>query len=257
LIQEMAPVKSNELVMKGVHLLTMKSSAIAMGSRPGQFAMISCDRGSGRLLRRPISICRVSGEEVTFLFAAVGAGTEWLAQRQAGETIDILGPLGYGFSIPSEPSRLLLVAGGMGIAPLIFLAHNASQSGHHVKLLIGAKTAGMVCPRQLLPLGIEVIISTEDGSSGLQGRVTSLLPQNAEWADRVYTCGPLPMYRTMAAQCQDEFHSLPVQLSLEVRMGCGLGFCYACTIKTRQGLKQVCRDGPVFDLYDVLWEELG
>jgi len=243
--------------MQGVHLLTVKSSAIALGSSPGQFAMISCDRGLGRLLRRPISICRTSGEEVSFLFAEVGAGTEWLAQRQVGETIDILGPLGNGFMVPSDPCRLLLVAGGMGIAPLVFLAHIASKSSHQVKLLIGAKTAGLVCPHQLLPQGIEIITATEDGSSGVKGMVTDLLPQYTEWANRAYTCGPLPMYRAMATQCHDKLHSLPVQLSLEVRMGCGLGFCYACTIKTRQGLKQVCRDGPVFDMHDILWEELG
>jgi dihydroorotate dehydrogenase electron transfer subunit len=257
LIQELAPILSNEQVMRGVHLLTVKSSAIALGSSPGQFGMINCDRGLGRLLRRPISICRVSSEEVAFLFAAVGAGTEWLARQQAAETIDILGPLGNGFALPAAPSRLLLVAGGMGIAPLIFLAHNASQSAHQVKLLIGAKTAGLLPPAQLFPTGIEVITITEDGSAGLKGLVTAFLSLYTGWADRVYTCGPLPMYRAMAAQFQDGRHSLPVQLSLEVRMGCGLGFCYACTIKTRQGLKQVCRDGPVFDMHDVLWEELG
>jgi dihydroorotate dehydrogenase electron transfer subunit len=219
--------------------------------------MISCDRGLDRLLRRPISFCRVSGEEIGFLFASVGSGTEWLSRREVGESIDLLGPLGHGFTLPSHPCRLLLVAGGMGIAPLLFLAQDASQNGHQVKLLIGAKTAGLVCPSRLLPAGIEVITVTEDGSAGLKGLVTAFLPSYLGWADRVHSCGPLPMYRSMAAQYREALQKLPIQISLEVRLGCGLGFCYACTIKTRHGLKQVCKDGPVFDLPEVMWEELA
>jgi len=255
-IQEHSPVVASEQIMPGVHLLKVKSAALAAGAKPGQFAMIVCDGELGRLLRRPISICGVSAEEVTFLFAVVGSGTGWLARRQVGETVDLLGPLGNGFKLPSHPGRLFLIAGGMGIAPLLFLAQIASQNGHQVKLLIGAKTAGLICPFNLIPQNIETFIVTEDGTLGVKGLVTTFFPPYLYWAERVYTCGPVSMYRAMVDLYRKELNALPVQLSLEVRMGCGLGFCYACTIKTRQGLKQVCRDGPVFDLPDVLWDEI-
>jgi dihydroorotate dehydrogenase electron transfer subunit len=253
----MAPIISIEQVMHEVHLLKVRSSVIASSAKPGQYVMISCGSGHGRLLRRPISICRVSGQEVDFLFAEVGAGTEWLARRKTGENIDLLGPMGNGFSIESQSRNLLLVAGGMGIAPLCFLAQEAFKSNHSIKLLIGAKTAGLVCPAQLIPPGTEVITATEDGTAGEKGMVTAFLPRFAGWSHQVFTCGPIPMYRAMADKYRADLKGKPVQISLEVRMGCGLGFCYACTINTRQGLKQVCKDGPVFEMQDVVWEELG
>jgi dihydroorotate dehydrogenase electron transfer subunit len=254
--QELAPVLSVREVMTGVHLLQVESSGIASSSQPGQFVMIGCDSGYGRLLRRPISVHRVEGNTLSFLFAVVGTGTEWLAQRQPGEKIDLLGPVGNGFSIYPKSRNLLMVAGGMGIAPFCFLAQEALKKNCTVKLVAGAKTACQICPREYLPTGIEVIAATEDGTAGEKGLVTAILPKYSEWADQVFACGPVPMYRAMAGQYDAVFKDKPFQVSLEVRMGCGMGFCYACTINTRQGLKQACKDGPVFNMEDVVWEEL-
>lgn len=256
MIQELAPIVSAEQVMPGVHLLEVRSPAIASSARPGQFAMVSCDSGYGRLLRRPISIHRISGDNAGFLFAVVGNGTEWLSRRQAGENVDILGPMGNGFSIQPRPPKLLLVAGGIGLAPLYFLSQHALKAGCSVKLMIGARTAGLLFPARLLPPGVEVITATEDGTAGEKGLITSLLPRYAGESDQILACGPVPMYRAMADRYHADLQGKPVQVSLEVRMGCGLGFCYACTINTRQGLKQVCKDGPVFNLDDVIWDEI-
>jgi dihydroorotate dehydrogenase electron transfer subunit len=252
--QKMTPIKSNQEVMPGVHLLMMDSPEIASSALPGQFVMFTCDDSLGRLLRRPLSIHQVEGNTVSFLFAIIGQGTEWLARRQPEERISWLGPMGNGFKIEAESRNLLLVAGGMGIPPLCFLAGNALKKGCSVKLLIGARTSCQVCPTQFIPSGAGVIAATEDGSSGEKGLVTSLLPEHLQWADQVFACGPLPMYRAMEKEIP--LLKKPVQVSLELRMGCGLGLCYACTIKTRQGLKQVCKDGPVFNMQDVLWNKL-
>ena len=108
----------------------------------------------------------------------------------------------------------------------------------------------------MLPSGIELIATTEDGSVGQKGRVTDVLPQFVDRADCVFACGPVPMYRNMYARREGLLKAKPVQVSLEVRMGCGLGVCYGCTVKTKGGLKQVCTRGPVFDLDDVLWDEI-
>ncbi len=256
MIQQLVPVVSNREVMPGVFLMLIESPDLASQSRPGQFAMITCDSGQSRLLRRPISIHRVNSPAVAFLFAAVGPGTEWLARRQAGEKIDLLGPLGNCFDLGPAPSNLLLTGGGIGVAPLCFLAQEALHKGHRVCLLIGARTASQVIPNSLIPPGCEVAVATEDGSAGEKGLITALLPRYINKAGRAYICGPLPMYQAIMKDRRAFLGDLPAEVSLEVRMGCGLGFCYACTIKTTQGLKQVCKDGPVFDLDRIAWDEL-
>lgn len=240
--------------MPGVHMIRLDSSDIAKSARPGQFVMMTCDNDFKRLLRRPLSIHQIDGTIVSFLFSIISKGTDWLASRQVGEKISFLGPLGNGFNVNPKSRNLLLVAGGMGIAPLCFLAGNALKSGFSIKILIGAKNTCQIYPTGLIPSGADIIIATEDGSMGEKGMVTALVSDYLQWADQIFACGPLPMYKTMAKQ--DHLVSKSIQVSLEIRMGCGMGFCYACTVKTRQGLKQVCSDGPVFNLQDVLWDEL-
>jgi dihydroorotate dehydrogenase electron transfer subunit len=256
LYQQLAPVISNREIMPDTYLLWAEAPELAAGAQPGQFVMVSCDRGHERLLRRPLSIYRTNAKALAFLFAVVGAGTAWLAERRAGEKIDLLGPLGNGFNLDIHSTNLLLVAGGMGIAPLCFLAQKALQKDFKVRMLIGARTACRICPEQLIPEGCRISTATEDGTAGMPGMITDLIPSNAQWADQVAICGPLPMLKTFVSLHLDSFKNRPAQASLEVRMGCGLGFCYACTIGTRQGLKQVCKDGPVFNMADVIWDEL-
>ena len=254
--QGVALVISSTEVMPGVYLIWLESPQIVAEAKPGQFVMVRC--GEETLLRRPLSIHQLADKtKLAFLFTVAGKGTHWLSQRQAGNNIDLLGPLGSGFSIHPASHNLLLVAGGIGIAPLCFLAQEALNQGCSVRLLLGASTASRLYPKHFLPAEAELIIATEDGTAGRKGMVTDLLPDFVGWADQIFACGPTLMYRAMADQKQRLLKAKSTQISLEVRMGCGLGVCYGCTVKTKNGLKQVCKDGPVFDLQDILWDELN
>ena len=255
--QFIAPVITHEEVMPGVRLLWLKSPQVASTAQPGQFVMVRC---GDHVLRRPLSIHQLVNEnrkvKLAFLFTVAGKGTKWLSHRQVGDNINLLGPLGNGYSIHPAAHHLLLVAGGIGIAPLCFLAQEALSRDCSVTLLLGASTASQLYPRNLLPPEAKIITTTEDGTAGKKGMITDLMPDFIGWADQMFACGPLPMYQTMATQNQQLLKTKPTQVSMEMRMGCGLGTCYSCTIKTRRGLKQVCKDGTVFDLEDILWDEL-
>ncbi len=256
--QVTASITSNSEVIPGVYLIWLEAPQITPTAQPGQFIMVRC--GKETLLRRPLSIHQLVDEnkkaKLALLFTVVGKGTHWLSQRQASDNIDLLGPLGSGYSIHPASHNLLLVAGGIGIAPLYFLAQESLNQGCSVKLLLGAPTANQLYPERFLPRDIELVIATEDGTAGKKGIITDFLPDFVGWADQIFACGPTLMYHTMAAQNQQLLKTKPVQISLEVRMGCGRGVCYGCTVKTKSGLKQVCKDGPVFDLEDILWDEL-
>jgi len=286
----------------------LEAPDIAAVAQSGQFITVRCE---DFVLRRPFSIHQVTPNQVAILFKAVGKGTLWLSRCQKGDKVDVLGPLGNGFGIPSVIARhevprqsknLLLMAGGIGIAPLCFLAQYAS-SQHSITLIHGVSTARELYPfsslaltlnpspfkgegkgegvkrSSLLPLpsNVRFISVTEDGSAGRKGVVTDVLPDFLDWADQVYACGPLDMYKTMANMSlpltlnpspskgegkgegekrSEESKLKRCQISLEVRMGCGIGACYGCTINTKKGLNKVCRDGPVFELDDILWEEV-
>lgn len=253
--QAAAAIISNGEIMPGVYLIWLDSPQIAATAQPGQFVMVHC--GEETLLRRPLSIHQLAdetgGAKLALLFTVIGKGTQWLSQRKVGDNLDLLGPLGNGYAIHSSSRNLLLLAGGIGIAPLCFLSQKMVTQGYSVRLLLGASTASQLYPGHLLPPETELVTTTEDGTAGKKGMITDFLPDFIDWADQVFACGPTRMYRTMASQ---NLKTKPVQISLEVRMGCGLGTCYGCTLKTKSGLKQVCTDGPVFDLDDILWDEL-
>lgn len=247
--QLLAPVISNKLVMPDTYLLTVDAPEIASQARPGQFCTIHC--GEGYFVRRPISVHSISNG-MSFLVKVVGRGTACLSQSQPGDRLDIIGPLGNGFTILPEARKALLVAGGMGVAPLVFLSRIAVLRGLQITLLIGVRTKEQVYPLNLLPEGIDLLVATEDGSSGKKGLVTDFLPEITAKADQVFACGPVAMYKAMHRLKIDK----PVQVSLEAWMGCGMGACYACTTLTMEGPKQVCRDGPVFDINYILWDKL-
>jgi dihydroorotate dehydrogenase electron transfer subunit len=241
--------------MPGVHLIWLDYPTLAPPAQPGQFVMVRCGEGLEYQLRRPLSIHQLDRKKLALLFNVVGKGTHWLSQCQAGDEIDLLGVLGNSYSVHPGSHNLLMVAGGIGIAPLIFLAQQVLNRGYSVTLLLGAPTATQLHPRHLLPSEVKLVTATEDGTGGKKGMITDLLPHFTRGADQIFACGPLPMYQTMARM--PELKNKPVQISLEVRMGCGLGICYGCTVKTKSGLRQVCQDGPVFDLEDIIWEELS
>ncbi len=240
----------------GAWLLWAHAPEIAAVAKPGQYVMIRCGEGNQMSLRRPLSIHRVSDDgDVAFLFAVVGRGTEWLAGQSEGDSLDIFGPLGRGFELLPAARNLLLVAGGIGIAPLVTLAETALASGKDVTLLIGYGTASQIYPVGMLPPGVKTVVTTEDGSMGTKGMVTDLLHEYVNQADQVFACGPLPMYRKMA-EMTDLFGGKPVQVLLETVLGCGVGACLACTIETKNGNRRVCKDGPVFELNEVIWDKI-
>jgi dihydroorotate dehydrogenase electron transfer subunit len=247
-----ASVTSSTPIMPGICLMWLEAPGIASLARPGQFVMVKC--GEDNLLRRPFSIHQVDDEKssLALLFQVVGRGTDWLSKRQPGASIDILGPLGNGFNIFPASRNLLLVGGGIGMAPLPFLAREARKLGLSTSMCLGTATANEPL-RNLMPSDTKCAVATEDGSFGHCGFITELLPEYIDRADQLFACGPSPMYRAMAEMPQ--LKDKPVQVSLEARLGCGFGVCYGCTVKTKQGLKQVCKDGPVFELDDILWHE--
>ena len=228
---------------------------MATEAKPGQFITVSC--GPDLLLRRPLSIHRVESQtRISVLLAVVGSGTKWLSQREKGQKVDLLGPLGNGFSIRPTSKKLLLVAGGIGIAPLAYLAQEAVRSGKIVKLLLGARNSNCLYPINLLAEGTDTLITTEDGSQGEKGKVTDILPKYVDWADQIFACGPLAMYQSISKQGKRWQSPKPVQVSLEVTIGCGVGACFGCSLRTTKGMKRVCRDGPVFNLDEVMLEEV-
>ncbi len=224
---------------------------------PGQFVMVRC--GDECVLPRPFSIHQVTNrEDLTLYFAALenGKGTDWLSQRKVGDKVELIGPMGKGFSIYPTSHNLLLIAGGMGVASLYFLAEENTRKGYSITTLYGGAIRNPYIEGLFTP-DVKLIIATENGSSGHKGLITDLLPDFVDWADQIFVCGPTLMYRAMAVQNKKLLKAKSIQVSLEVRMGCGRGVCYGCTVKTKAGLKQVCQDGPVFDLDDILWDELS
>ena len=248
------------------------------GAGPGQFLMLrTADLIAGAdvapeaaaladdpLLPRAMSYHRVRdseyGKQFSILYDVVGRGTAWLARRQPGDLVYGWGPLGRGYSLRNAGQNLLLVGGGIGIAPLLWLADEAVSKGMSVVLLDGARDAAGVFPAELVPSEVEVAVTTQDGSMGRQGLVTDVFLDYFEWADTVYVCGPNPMFVALAnlirayeGPTRGRMRRVkPVQALLESQMGCGTGICYGCAVFDRRGNPRlVCKEGPRFELRDI------
>lgn len=260
MIEQDAKIVFNKRVAADAFLLGLQLPEVARTARPGQFVMIRVGGGIDPLLRRPFSICGVRDDLVHVLYSVVGRGTRILSQMREGESMAVLGPLGKGFHLPALDRQPILTAGGMGMAPLLFLA--ASLSPGQYAFLAGFGSADQVVrPDQVDLSGTAVAIATDDGSAGHHGLVTQLLEASLTGLNNkgiVFACGPLPMLKAVAAITQDR--DVPCQVSLETGMACGLGACQGCAVKA--GARQdrvylhVCQDGPVFDRTDVDWEAL-
>ena len=246
-------VKEVEQVNANCVLLVMKSETPFPDVRPGQFAELRIDQTPTVVLRRPISVHSFDAEknEIGFLVQVVGDGTKWLGSLKAGDKVNTLLPLGNGFTMPAEPGKkYLLVGGGVGSAPLYYLAEELKRGGHEFTILIGARSAkDLYCREAYEALG-RVEYTTEDGSLGEKGYVTnhSLL---AEKYDYIYTCGPKPMMMAVARYARE--NSIACEVSLENKMACGLGACLCCVEDTKEGHKCVCTDGPVFSIDELKW----
>ena len=225
---------------------------------PGQFFNISC-RFTGSfdpLLRRPYSVYRVNKDEasLTFLVRPFGRGSAWLSERLPGESLDLLGPLGNSFIISGRSQRLLMVAGGVGVAPLIMLSDEAVGRSLDVVFVMGAASSAGLLPASELSSGIEYLVATDDGSRGHHGFATDVVANFVRWADVIYACGPELMYRTLRSVVGplQTNGKPPVQISVERGMACGLGACLGCVVKTRRGMVPSCVKGPVFDLAELI-----
>ena len=250
-----AKVVSSKEVLPDVYLTWLEAPDISAEAKSGQFMMVKCGTDNEMLLRRPISIHQKDKDKIALLYRRAGKGTQWLSERGKDDSLDVIGPLGTGFDISSRSQNLLLVAGGMGIAPIAFLAQEAVEHNYNTVLLLGAANKSVLFPKNLLPSHVRYIPATDDGSTGRRGFVTDLISSHIDKSDQVFACGPIPMYRTLIDKRGEMLKNKPVQISLEMRMACGHGVCYGCTINTKRGLKQVCKDGPVFNIEDVILEE--
>ena len=224
---------------------------------PGQFVEVRVDGSSTTFLRRPISINFVDRlqNELWLMVAMVGDGTRRLGELKASDKLNCVLPLGNGFSFQSDRIALhkaLLVGGGVGVAPLLYLGAQMKEQGMEPTFLLGARTASDLLMLDEFKKYGRVCVTTEDGSEGEKGFVTnhSLLQQ--ERFDQIYTCGPTPMMKAVARYAKEK--DIECEASLENLMACGLGACLCCVEKTTEGNLCVCKDGPVFNIKKLLWQ---
>ena len=249
-------VKSVERIHERYVLIKLTDEQPLPEMLPGQFVEIRVDGSPATFLRRPISINFVDTEanELWLLVAAVGDGTRRLAALKAGEKLNCLLPLGNGFTMPQKrEEKILLVGGGVGVAPLLYMGAQMALTGCEPTFLLGARTA-----KDLLMLDVfrkygRVCVTTEDGSEGEKGFVTNHSLLQKEQFDRIATCGPTPMMKAVARYARQA--NTECEASLENLMACGLGACLCCVEKTTDGNLCVCKDGPVFNIRRLLWQD--
>lgn len=252
---EVVRVVANDRVAEGVGLVALHAARTAASIQPGQFVHLRVATGADIILRRPFSVHRVAGERIEILYQILGAGTLRLAEKAVGDSMDLVGPLGHGWDVPEGASHALLVAGGLGAAPLGMLAEQLAKRGVAVAVAQGAPTASRLVARDLFTrVSRRVEVATDDGSAGERGFVTGPVSRllAEERFDAVFTCGPEPMQRIVAGMAHDV--DIPCQVSLERLMGCGIGACLSCVVATHDGSKRACVDGPVFDAREVVWD---
>jgi dihydroorotate dehydrogenase electron transfer subunit len=256
--QQNAEILRTEILTDDVFRFSMKAPDIAADARPGQFVMVRTGESMDPLLRRPFSVHQVAeGGLIQILFKVVGKGTYAFSKLQSGYSMDMLGPLGRGFEYDNAHQHYL-VGGGIGIAPLLFLAKKLLKKNEPstIKVFLGARTRAEidVLTDDFGSMGLEVKSATEDGSLGKKGLVTDLMaPILNESPVKVYGCGPYPMLRAVVDLCNDR--NWACQVSLETIMACGLAACLGCAIlrSDLKGYVHACKDGPVFNADEVAW----
>lgn len=234
-------VLENTEISRGVFRLKAEGK---FSTKPGQFFML---RAWGRepLLSRPISICDADDAGVTFLYQVTGRGTELISRVKTGEYIELTGPLGNGFDICSIKGKVAVVTGGIGIAPMVYLAKSLINCSTDV--YSGFRNSEF-CIEEIQNYADKVFITTEDGGAGIKGYVTDIF--KPELYDLALCCGPEIMMNKVIGMCREK--DVPVFVSMEKHMACGIGACLACTCKTKLGNKRVCKDGPVFSGSDIV-----
>lgn len=242
-IQTICGVHAVEKLNLHAYSMTLDIGPMAQDALPGQFVHVKC--GHRRLLRRPISICNVDGNFMRLVFEVRGEGTEWLARRQPGDRLDVMGPLGNGFDVSGD--KLLLVGGGIGLPPMLYCA-KAAAGETHVVAGFRSQDRAMLAD-DFAKVAKSFAITSDDGTVGAHGFVDALVREALSKGigfTSILACGPKPMLRSVI-KVANEF-SVPCQVSMEERMACGVGACLGCAVQMADGsMKHVCKDGPVFD----------
>lgn len=297
MVKVSAKILYNKKIKKNYYEMCLSAPEIAKSALPGQFVNIKVAEEIEPLLRRPFSIHQIYRKGgIKILYEAIGKGSEALAKRKSGELLDTIGPLGNGFGYDGIRNALpagrnaecpacrqaggmrILVAGGMGTAPLVFLAEKLARNtrftaSKKLLVLLGAKTTeDIFCEKEFKEFGCEVQISTDDGSRGFKGYISDLLLKILSTIDHqpstIYACGPTPMLKEISRISKG--YDIPAQISLEAHMACGIGACMGCVIKVRNKnsmqnallagrqaeyeYRRVCKDGPVFEASRVIWD---
>ncbi len=222
----------------------MRLTGDTSGIATGQFVNILLD---GLYLRRPISVCDCTEGVLTLIYKVVGKGTRQMAEMKVGQPLDVLTGLGNGYDIAKAGDHPLLLGGGVGVPPLYMLARQLREQGKPVSVVLGFNTKDEVfCEQEFKDLGCDVTVTTADGSYGVKGFVTDALPADYSY---FYTCGPEPMLRAVYKAT-----GTSGQFSFEERMGCGFGACMGCSCKVITGYKRICKDGPVLEKEEILWD---
>ncbi len=252
-IDDFTVIKNERLNYEYV-ILTLKHPDKMPDMLPGQFVEVRVDNGSNTFLRRPISIHDVDMEDNTMklLIQEIGEGTQLMGQLAVGDKCNLVYPLGNSFALPNK-NRVLLVGGGCGIAPLLFMGRYLKANGIKPQFLLGARSAeGLIALNAFKELG-EVFTTTEDGSVGTKGFVIHhpVMKTQTPEIDQIYTCGPEAMMKVVAKYARN--HDIKCQVSLENHMACGFGACLCCVADTLDGNKCTCTDGPVFDSTYLKW----
>lgn len=273
-----ACVADNVEVTRDYYLLTLSPLDNIRRPDPGNFFMLSIGDGYDPLLKRPFSVHRSTDNNFQILYRVVGKGTGILRNKKPGDVIEVIGPLGNAFPVRTSMKNIILVAGGLGIAPIFALAERLRSPVYHLQkrggatgrkkkgpgnrktlLFYGSKTKDeLLCLNELPAIGINPIISTDDGSYGYKGDAVSTLKKHltrhgSRISDHVvFTCGPELMLKALAQMLKTM--KLKGYAALEQNMACGLGTCLGCTVLTKAGYKRVCKEGPVFPIGDIVWK---
>jgi dihydroorotate dehydrogenase electron transfer subunit len=248
---------------------TVVAPQIAARFKPGHFVAVAVGgENTSMILRRAFALCGAKPRDtlagtIEFVVAEHGPGTKWLVQRRAGESLDVVGPLGNPFPVPSAPTRAVLVGGGYGTAPLLPLAQTLLGSGSEVEFVVGAATAARLYGELAVKRMVgRVTVTTDDGSAGEKGLVTDVLPETIERinAEIVYACGPMGMLRAVGDVARQR--AIRAQVAVEESMACGIGVCMTCVLPVRGAdgtsrFVRSCVDGPVFDALNVRWNDVG
>lgn len=252
-----AVIASQECITEGIYSMWLQFPGdynMAAMAAAGQFVSLYSNDGS-RLLPRPISICEIDSEgaKLRLVYRVAGAGTEEFSRMRPGESIEVVGPLGNGFTL--KAGKVILIGGGIGIPPMLQLSKALSEQGVQVQVVLGYRNDDLFLKAEFEEYGT-VYVSTEDGSAGVRGNVIDAIQDAGIVADMIYACGPIPMLRGVKAYAAEQ--GIRAQISMEERMACGIGACLACVCQSRDvdghsnvHNKRVCKDGPVFDAEEI------